>query len=184
MGLDCNKKDIIGMKFGRITVISESNKRNKCGHVYWDCICDCGKRKTISGSALRLGKTNSCGCLARETVRKEYGEAAFNKLYASYKRGAKDRGLDFEISKIDFKQLTKANCYYCNSEPKNICSNNGKGNFYGNYIYNGIDRVDNNKGYIERNIVTCCFVCNKMKSIMSHDDFLDKIKQIYLHQNL
>jgi hypothetical protein len=30
----------------------------------------------------------------------------------------------------------------------------------GEWVYNGIDRVDNNKQYIKENLVSCCKKCN------------------------
>lgn len=57
--------DLIGMKFGRLTVVKEhegSNLKRKTG-VLWDCICDCGGNKIVSSSNLRQGKVLSCGCL-------------------------------------------------------------------------------------------------------------------------
>ena len=54
--------DLTGQKFGRLTVINKSEKRNASGQVYWNCLCDCGKECTICGTSLRIGKTKSCGC--------------------------------------------------------------------------------------------------------------------------
>lgn len=55
-------KDLTGMVFGKLTVISrESN--NKDGRSMWLCKCSCGKDKIISGKSLVSGHTRSCGCL-------------------------------------------------------------------------------------------------------------------------
>lgn len=55
--------DLTGKRFGRLTVIKKSDKRDKSGSVYWDCECDCGNKCEIAGSQLRKGVTKSCGCL-------------------------------------------------------------------------------------------------------------------------
>lgn len=61
-------KDLTGMRFGRLTVIKESENsiRKKNVHRTWLCLCDCGKEKTIRSSALTGGKTVSCGCYGVE----------------------------------------------------------------------------------------------------------------------
>ena len=66
-------------------------------------------------------------------------------------------GLDRE----SFKVLTKQDCYYCGKSPSQLLKHNTAN---GGYIYNGIDRVDNTKGYIFTNCVSCCKECNIKKS--------------------
>lgn len=65
------KIDMIGKKFGFLTVIEETEKRDKSGAVYYRCKCDCGNEKEISGRCLRLGDTVSCGCYNKVKSKKE-----------------------------------------------------------------------------------------------------------------
>jgi hypothetical protein len=56
---------MIGKKFGRLTVVKQEgqdNFNNKC----YECLCECGATKIISGASLRRGATQSCGCLHKE----------------------------------------------------------------------------------------------------------------------
>lgn len=58
--------DLRGKKYGRLLVVSVSEKKSsringKC----WDCICECGKKTVIAGVALRYGNINSCGCIPK-----------------------------------------------------------------------------------------------------------------------
>ena len=67
MIMTMNKKSKIdvGMKFGKLTVVSSSNiKRDKSGRTRntWVCECDCGRSVISETSQLRSGKTKSCGC--------------------------------------------------------------------------------------------------------------------------
>lgn len=62
--------NMIGQKFGRLTVIGKSEKRDSTRAVYWDCKCDCGGTKTVRGTTLRAGRANSCGCLMAENYSK------------------------------------------------------------------------------------------------------------------
>lgn len=54
-------------------------------------------------------------------------------------------------------------CYYCNTEP---------------HYPNGIDRVDNDKEYTDDNIVSCCKVCNYMKSCLDINTFINRCEHI------
>jgi hypothetical protein len=61
---------MIGKKFGKLTVIEESDVRTtkKRGKRYL-CQCDCGNEKIVRGDCLRDGNTKSCGCLHRRLVK-------------------------------------------------------------------------------------------------------------------
>jgi hypothetical protein len=56
--------DIVGKRFGRLTVIREAApKRYRKGNLRMYVVrCDCGKEKEVYGSNLRRGGTKSCGC--------------------------------------------------------------------------------------------------------------------------
>ncbi len=60
--------DLTGQKFGRLTVVCRAPSRvtEKGTYTYWECLCDCGTVKEVSGSNLQTN-TFSCGCLHRET---------------------------------------------------------------------------------------------------------------------
>lgn len=119
------------------------------------------------------GQTKGCGCLRgkhlkglhqKNTLR--YGEASFNRIFGNYKYRAKRKGQGFSLSKEEFRLLVDDVCHYCGSAPKNVSV---KPTFNGEYVYNGIDRIDNNKGYVANNCVTCCEVCNTMKNKLSQE---------------
>lgn len=59
-------KNLIGLKFGRLTVLNQSSQRGNNNQVKWDCVCDCGNRHTVQGNSLNGGKSKSCGCLLRD----------------------------------------------------------------------------------------------------------------------
>ncbi|MCK5608150.1 hypothetical protein KAR91_40085, partial [Candidatus Pacearchaeota archaeon] len=63
------KLNLIGQKFGRLTVLGEAHK-NKSGNYCWLCECACGNEVTVAGNHLRNGHSQSCGCLKAETVSK------------------------------------------------------------------------------------------------------------------
>lgn len=59
--------DLIGQKFGRLTVVSRSENA-KYGNTRWLCKCDCENMKVVSASDLKGKKTKSCGCLNKELI--------------------------------------------------------------------------------------------------------------------
>lgn len=62
------KRNLIGQKFGRLTVISQDTNYPR----YWYCVCECGSNviKKVDEQNLLKGATQSCGCLHKEKVRK------------------------------------------------------------------------------------------------------------------
>lgn len=105
---------------------------------------------------------------------------AFNRLWYNYRRAAALRGLIFEITEIEFRMLTSLPCHYCHKEPSFVISDNKKGD-YSRYVYNGIDRKDNNKGYISGNVLPCCINCNTAKGILSYNKFIEWIRKIIIN---
>lgn len=91
------------------------------------------------------------------------------KLYKRYKASAKEREIEFELSTTTFKRLIHSKCYYCGIEPKQTI---------GKMQYNGIDRLDNAKGYHIENCLACCKVCNRGKGTMSSDEYLEHLNRI------
>ncbi|NBO23189.1 hypothetical protein EBU94_07630 [bacterium] len=73
-----------------------------------------------------------------------------------------------------FKEHIFKDCYYCSTPPSNTAKQN-----YRSLTYNGIDRVDNSKGYQDDNIVPCCGECNWIKNRLNKDQFLNKVKKIF-----
>ncbi len=60
--------DLTGQRFGRLLVECRINSANRAKsgtsrEICWQCLCDCGKQKTVKSSNLRRGLVKSCGCL-------------------------------------------------------------------------------------------------------------------------
>lgn len=54
--------DLAGTVRGFWSVISCAGKAGKNGDLHWNCRCECGVERVVSGMALRAGLTKSCGC--------------------------------------------------------------------------------------------------------------------------
>ncbi len=66
--LDWQLIDLTNQRFGKLRVLHRDGT-DISGHVRWHCLCECGSRKVVSGTSLRLGCTISCGCFMRECTR-------------------------------------------------------------------------------------------------------------------
>ncbi|VVB52045.1 Uncharacterised protein [uncultured archaeon] len=77
-----------GQIFGRLFVVKRlENAVMPSGAVFskWLCRCVCGNEKSVLGIDLKAGKTQSCGCLFKETT-KQKGLA--NRTHGGYSRGS------------------------------------------------------------------------------------------------
>lgn len=171
-------ENFIGKRFTKLVVLEDVG--HFIGHRHFRCVCDCGKIIIVDGTKLKDGHTKSCGCIRRGLpnlkIRKEYGKSSLNKLIASYIRNAKIKGLSFNLTEYDMISLFQGNCFYCRNPPSGIISSKTA---YGEYIYNGIDRLDNDIGYVKENVVSCCKECNYRKGSQNYKSFLEWINRVY-----
>lgn len=68
------RKDLTGQRFGKLVVLSPTEKRMDGGSVVWNCRCDCGKNAEVSARRLIRGKVRSCGCLSAASYKKYEGK--------------------------------------------------------------------------------------------------------------
>jgi hypothetical protein len=187
---------LVGQKFNRLLVIAEgepsfyrSGKTKECVQVRrWKCQCDCGKIITALAGPMKRGRTKSCGCWTKERLRQKnrlpFGQAAKNIVYNIYRTNAKKRGLAWNFTPERFVEVASQNCHYCGAIPSNVFRprrDDGSEKLNGDFVYNGIDRMDNAVGYIEGNCVACCSRCNMAKRAMSYSEFKKWITQLIRH---
>lgn len=105
---------------------------------------------------------------------------AKNKLFYKYRMQANRRNIEFKLKYKDFLEIIEKYCFYCGSP-----SSNTEITPSGHILkYNGIDRIDNAKGYVDNNVVPCCKICNQMKSNLGYDEFIEQIDKIHKHFKL
>jgi hypothetical protein len=176
--------NLTSKKFGHLEVIGYNGFNKKKGAM-WDCKCKCGEIIIRSGGRLRQANPDySCGCIGNwnsynpiETIR--------NFVATRMRHAAAKGGRKMEITKDEVKILMDSPCHYCGT----IGGNAGKMPKWRRpglsgmvYRYNGIDRVDNTKGYIQGNVVPCCRICNKWKCTLTSEEFLAHCERIVAHQ--
>ena len=63
MSMGRRPRDLSGQKFGLLTAMYPTERRDHRGSVYWHCVCECGNEIDVSAGALMDGNNRSCGCL-------------------------------------------------------------------------------------------------------------------------
>lgn len=165
-------KDIEGNRYGKLIVVEYTGNTKQQSSV-WLCKCDCGKETFAQAHQLKRGYKKSCGCLKNKL---SYGESSRNAVFRRYKIQAKKRELDFQLTLGEFLNLTKKVCAYCGDAPSQIYK---RDNGHGEFVYNGIDRINSNKGYVKKNCVTSCGRCNIMKNNLTQKEFYSHIEKIF-----
>lgn len=181
-------QDLVGKTYGRLVVLSILDTSPIAAH----CHCVCGKHTDVPVKSLLCENTKSCGCLRNEANHLPHNHmpalsdnlAAKNRLYRCYRSNALKVGREFSLTKEEFINLTQQPCFYCGSEPTNQLKADWKHNTGGSYVYNGLDRVDNEIGYNPGNVVPCCFFCNRAKGVKSQLEFLEWIGRLIRNQKM
>lgn len=196
--------DLTGKKIGMLYVIKKTdvpeNKKYSGGErTFYLCRCDCSKEVVVvSSSLLKPNKPQqSCGCsraiLDIEIIKLRAPKQVYKNCYS-------DGYLSFD----EFYSLSQHNCYYCGMQPANeyniftrfkdkskqdslkiiakTALINGEPMYnYGNFIYNGLDRLDSNLPHNRDNVVPCCKTCNRAKMATPANDFIAWIERAYNH---
>jgi hypothetical protein len=154
--------DITGQHFGRLTALER--RGTKWGGSNWLCKCDCGNTKEYYLGNLTSGNTVSCGCYKKEVSGKyrRKTNTRENNILRYYRRNAKVREQAWELSNPQAEIILHGPCEYCGKKPAL-----------------GIDRVDNDRGYILGNVTPCCRRCNQAKNDMTFDEFRNWITKVY-----
>jgi hypothetical protein len=115
-----NRKDLKGMRFGKLTVlelVSANNKDNNLGRIAWKCKCDCGNICYRAPGEFKYKSPISCGkcptCAYKLSICKTYYEGYILKKYSKINQTFNDFDLDIfgldivnvGISFEDTKQL-------------------------------------------------------------------------------
>lgn len=167
-------KDRTGEQHYRLTFIQPLERRDKQGAVIWELLCKCGKTTFASGKDVVSGNTTSCGCyLNEQRIKVGKNNRKFDPIISSARivwTNYKECDFDF------FYSMSQQSCYYCGRAPHRTYIYKRGG---GAFTYNGLDRVDSNKGHTPDNVVPCCYRCNQAKNDMATNEFFSLIKMIY-----
>ena len=179
--------------------------RRQRTEAFWECGCSCGNSKVVAGPNLRSGNTRSCGCAHKEQLaernrilltldpwesdmrlyirrlgyrklRAKLGSNQFQVLAKTAQQEVPPGNAEsWALTLSSYKRLVLGVCYYCGRAPAQPVH----GAASALLLKNGIDRVDNTKGYEESNCVSCCKSCNKEKRAQSLTVFVENTRRRY-----
>jgi len=196
----CNRKrprkieNLLGQKFNRLIVIEKVIIDNK---VQWKLQCSC-ENKTIVGPfksiRFRSGHTKSCGCLAKETASKNaternYLTRQYEPIEAASRLVFLAKYNDGTLTFDQFHTMSQMICTYCGKQPSNkrTAINNQSDKSFNKedsvFIYNGLDRIDNNLPHNIDNCQTACWECNRARRKLPLTDFISHIDLINQNTN-
>ena len=134
------------------------DKKKPGGKTSWCCQCNTDKIRNW-----------------RHRKRKEDPLFRAKERWKATRTNAKKRKLEWEIPFEEWYELiTKNKCHYCESK----LSEHSKD-------YLGLDRIDNNEGYILDNVVPCCMPCNVGRSMyFTQDDWQIMIDALLKHRKI
>lgn len=153
----------IGHRYGNLTVLSLQGRGAGKARLA-ACVCTCGQPYNAEANALIYGRTSRCRKCANP---RWYGdaEAHIRAQFVNYRGGAARRGYDHQLSLDEFREIYTCACHYCGLAPAK-----------------GIDRRNNEIGYLIANCVPCCKNCNLAKRDMTEDAFLAWVARIAAKQ--
>lgn len=147
--------------------------------------CSCGTIRETDKWTITSGKSKMCRTCSNVRLnggpqehRRIKGDhlAAMDK-FNDYKVKAKKRGIEFNLDFDTFKKVAKQNCYYCDEPPSNV-NKIPKKEWADDFVYSGLDRLDNSIGYQSDNVLPCCKYCNYMKRELTYEDFFRRVAKI------
>lgn len=178
--------DLLGKHVGDWEVFAPAPPKtypNGAKHSMWWCRCKCGTERPVRAAYLNAGVSTNCGCVRKRRMselgkkrRLASGLSLRNIALFGYKKAAAKRKLEWGITDELFDTLTQSNCRYCGNSPTEMTR--PKHGYWGEYKRNGIDRWNNERGYVPANVVPCCVFCNKAKGTLSAEEFIARVQRI------
>lgn len=135
--------------------------------------CECGLEKVVNSHSIKSERSRMCRKCEGIARRQSDNYLAVSLVHLTYKTNAKKRGLEWALSGVDFLDLTQQYCHYCHVAPSNICVRK-----HATFVYSGIDRKDNQIGYVLTNCVACCKQCNMAKRDVDYITFMGWIRRL------
>jgi hypothetical protein len=177
--------DLSGERFGQLVVISIGIMKDHV--IFCPCKCDCGLEKLIRQHDLTRSDNKAILSCGHDKIHSIPEETKLSTARAVYRDTYNDGNLSFE----KFLELSQLPCHYCSTPPNNRANifkkKLGSSDFaieHGIFIYNGLDRLDNNYPHNVDNVIPSCIKCNWAKSKMSYKEFLEWISIVYRHRVL
>lgn len=90
----------------------------------------------------------------------------------------KHRNIEWSLTLEDWANIVQQKCSICGSDP--IMKGGKLHKRTGQQVpINGVDRIDNSKGYVLDNVRCSCSKCNYMKHNLTDSEFMEHIEKIW-----
>ena len=185
---NCKKQELLlsyeGKTFGNYTILKYHSVENMPTYIRKLFLVKCNicGSESIQDLSNILSSPKSCS-ICKYDIRFKNNPPKLisvrNCIKSTYISGAKNRGLEFTLSDNKFDELISGDCVYCGAHPSEYQSDKKFNKTDEIFKRNGIDRIDSNKGYTDYNCVSCCEMCNRMKSDYTVQDFIGHIENIH-----
>lgn len=107
------------------------------------------RNRFVARNKARLDRKNPTKRAKKNKIRNKFSRTVKGK-FGYGKSKAKLRGIPFNLDFNTYEKLLQQGCHYCD---KDLTTEVGV----------GLDRIDNNKGYIKDNVIPCCGNHNKLR---------------------
>jgi len=169
-----------GTRFGSWVVLGrDDSKKGRVGMVYWLVRCDCGHQSSIPGAHLRGGQSTRCQTCASNSQR--VPQQINGRYWRSLRYSARDRSLDFSLTKTEIFQLLQTQQGRCalSGAPIQLaptCAEHQQGETSAS-----LDRIDSSKGYVPGNVQWVHMDINHMKGTLSDEVFIKWCQAVAEH---
>ena len=144
--------------------VRETDGKVKCSHCPRWCVPD----SFVSDDGSVMKRCVQCRVLGDDL------DAKPGRRLASYEKKALARGIVWNLDDRTALRMMTSPCFYCGFEDERTTDDR---------VYGGIDRMNNDVGYIPENCVACCGTCNKMKTCLDAKTFVERCGHISFHHN-
>lgn len=177
--LQKHKDEFVGFENQQYKVVDFSHQTER--RLFYKVVCKkCNSIITMRKDAIVDSTKISCIKCKSNGITPSL-KAPMNVYMYYYMSGAKQRHLEWELSKEEFENIVSKDCHYCGEDPRPLKSLARYHKVDSEIHVNGIDRIDNEVGYTLNNCVPCCTKCNIMKMKLSKSNFLNQVLKIASH---
>lgn len=135
------------------------------GYIESNCISCCSVCNYMKKCIDPLTFVKRCEQIINKTSYVDIWRQYKGTPYKTYKFSVEQRKINFDLSEDEYSLIRNEKCYYCwrDVSPRHK---------------NGIDRRDNNIGYVVSNCVSCCGDCNYAKGVETEEIFIKQCSLI------
>lgn len=173
--------DLIGKKFGRLTVVALDGS-SRGGSKVWECVCDCGNKALITTRHLNRKNCNirSCGCISKERIGENHpdwkGFGCISGLFWNQHIIQSAKGKGRKLGELSLT-ITKEYAWELYLKQEGKCNLSGLDitfpvKYNDNSWTASLDRIDSSKGYDPGNVQWVHKHINIMKNMYSQEHFI------------